>query len=212
MFGDVLLGLLSDGTPRHGYELVTLYRARTDVRVSPGNVYRELSRLAANGLVQTVPNEPDADARRIPYRITGSGRRHFAEWLDTSLTDETVWDWLLFADRLAPDARRRLLERRREDVEYSIRVITRKRDDLGARPDALYDPALLYNMRALGTALLERDALEQVARFFARAEAQSPDQPASAPQPPDPTPTRQRSTASRLRRGRTRGRVSNVRA
>jgi DNA-binding PadR family transcriptional regulator len=165
MFANVLLGLLSDGTARHGYELVVLYRTRSGLKVSPGNVYRELARLAARGLVQTVARSPDVDARRIPYRITDRGRSEFMTWLTTSPADGQIWDWLLFADQLPPEIRSRLLQRRREDVEYSIRLIGRRRDDLRS-VGAQYDPSLISVTRDLGLALLERDALEQVAAFF----------------------------------------------
>src|SRR5213596_1396376 len=70
----VLLALLADGTPAHGYALMKAYRERSGVRLSIGNVYRELSRLAGEGLIVAATNPPGADPRRVPYRITDKGR------------------------------------------------------------------------------------------------------------------------------------------
>src|SRR5262245_16073094 len=77
----VLLALLADGKPAHGYGLMKAYEERSGVRVSIGNVYRELQRLLSEGLIMTVANPADADARRTPYVITESGRDILASWL-----------------------------------------------------------------------------------------------------------------------------------
>jgi len=77
----VLLALLADGTPAHGYALMKAYRERSGVRLSIGNVYRELSRLAGEGLIVAATNPPGADPRRVPYRITDKGRDALATWL-----------------------------------------------------------------------------------------------------------------------------------
>src|SRR5262249_61544125 len=66
----VLLGFLRDGRARHGYELLTEYRALTGEQLNAGNLYRELARLAGDGFVHATSNPPDADPRRIPYEIT----------------------------------------------------------------------------------------------------------------------------------------------
>jgi len=57
------------------------YRERSGVRLSIGNVYRELSRLAGEGLIAAATNPPGADPRRVPYRITDKGREALARWL-----------------------------------------------------------------------------------------------------------------------------------
>ena len=106
MFCHVLLGLLRDGTPRHGYDLVTEYRARSGNHVNPGNVYRELVRLTKADFVQTSVNPPDADPRRIPYQITQRGCHEFDRWLVAPATqDEELSGWLIFLDRLEPEMR-----------------------------------------------------------------------------------------------------------
>src|SRR5205809_2770875 len=77
----VVLALLADGNPAHGYALMKAYRERSGVRLSIGNVYRELSRLAGEGLIVAATNPPGADPRRVPYRITDKGRDALATWL-----------------------------------------------------------------------------------------------------------------------------------
>jgi len=77
----VVLALLADGNPAHGYALMKAYRERSGVRLSIGNVYRELSRLAGEGLIAAATNPPGADPRRVPYRITDNGREALARWL-----------------------------------------------------------------------------------------------------------------------------------
>ena len=77
----VLLALLADGNPAHGYALMKAYRERSGVRMSIGNVYRELSRLAGEGLIAAATNPPGADPRRVPYRIMDRGREALAGWL-----------------------------------------------------------------------------------------------------------------------------------
>src|SRR2546426_10406447 len=74
----VLLALLADGNPAHGYALMKAYRQRSGVRLSIGNVYRELSRLAGEGLIAAATNPPGADPRRVPYRIMDRGREGLA--------------------------------------------------------------------------------------------------------------------------------------
>src|SRR5438046_9963574 len=74
----VVLALLADGNPAHGYALMKAYRERSGVRMSIGNVYRELSRLAGEGLIAAATNAPGADTRRVPYRIMARGREALA--------------------------------------------------------------------------------------------------------------------------------------
>jgi hypothetical protein len=77
MFRYLVLGLLRDGEPRHGYAVMKEYRERSGLQVNTGSFYRELQRLVAEGLVQTVANPTDADPRRAPYQITETGSACF---------------------------------------------------------------------------------------------------------------------------------------
>jgi DNA-binding PadR family transcriptional regulator len=111
MLSHVILGLLRDGRLHHGYELMTAYRARSGTPATPGNFYRELARLERHGYVETGINPPDADGRRIPYRLTDRGRGAFDRWLQTPpLTDGELAGWLLFAGRLGSADRERVLD------------------------------------------------------------------------------------------------------
>ena len=78
----VLLGMLADGQPLHGYALMKVYGARSGFRLSIGNVYRELQRLLGEGLIATATNPEGADPRRTPYTITAAGRDALAAWLE----------------------------------------------------------------------------------------------------------------------------------
>src|SRR5438876_12411363 len=77
----VVLALLADGNPAHGYALMKAYRERSGVRMSIGNVYRELARLAGEGLIAAATNSPGADPRRVSYRIMHRGRGVLHGWL-----------------------------------------------------------------------------------------------------------------------------------
>jgi len=81
MLRHVLLALLADGRPAHGYALMKRYGARSGVRLSIGNVYRELQRLVSDGWIVTVANPEGADPRRAPYTITARGREALLTWL-----------------------------------------------------------------------------------------------------------------------------------
>jgi DNA-binding PadR family transcriptional regulator len=115
VFSRLLLGLLRDGHARHGYELITSYRTRSGLRTNPGNFYRELAKLVAQGSIEQDVRPRDADPRRIPYRITDQGRYEFDTWmLDPISGDGALEAWVLFADMLSVEDRQRVLERRPE--------------------------------------------------------------------------------------------------
>ena len=76
----VLLALMSDGQPVHGYALMKAYEERSGIRLSIGNIYRELQGLVAAGLIAPAQNQPGADARRSPYAITEAGRTALERW------------------------------------------------------------------------------------------------------------------------------------
>lgn len=130
MLSHLILGFLRDGQARHGYELITEYKARSGNQVSAGNFYRELARMASERLVQTGVNPPDADARRIPYQITEKGRQSFDVWiLSPAHDDGDLSAWLLFIDRVPPDTRDRLLDRWQDDLWLRSKSLSRQRED-----------------------------------------------------------------------------------
>jgi DNA-binding PadR family transcriptional regulator len=80
---DLELLLALAGEDRHGYGLVQAIAGRTGglVVVDPGNLYRVIKRLLADGLVAEAGQRTAADAdgeRRRYYRITGLGERVLA--------------------------------------------------------------------------------------------------------------------------------------
>lgn len=72
---DILVSL-AEG-PRHGYAMLGEIEARTGRRLRAGTLYRALSRLVDEGLVEEVEEASPADGadeRRRPYGITALGR------------------------------------------------------------------------------------------------------------------------------------------
>ncbi len=74
----MLLVLVQEG-PRHGYALKEEILRRTDGRLNlgPGTLYRTIQLLLRDGLTEEVAKAPDAtvtDERRRNYQITALGR------------------------------------------------------------------------------------------------------------------------------------------
>jgi len=165
MFWHLILGLLRDGQQRHGYELVTLYKTRTGTHVSPGNFYRDLTRLTSDGLVETGVNPPEADSRRIPYQITAKGRQEFDEWLLSPRDDGDLTGWILFADRVPPEVREEVIDRRLEELWLRNKILTRTRDDAlrerAEAPDGGYDPLPVLISREMKRISAELEFLEE---------------------------------------------------
>ena len=171
MFCHLILGLLRDGHPRHGYELISDYGARLGLPVNPGNFYRECSKLAAQGLIAPDLNPPDADPRRIPYRISSGGARMFDSWLRNPVRkDWPLEGWLVFADLLSADDRKRLLDQAQEELWAENKSLVRAREvALGrSREDARYQPAALILLRRIKQTATDLQFLEEVREEFER--------------------------------------------
>lgn len=157
----LILGLLRNGEPRHGYQLVTQHRGLTGIVISPGNVYRALSRLASRRLVQARSDEPAIDGRRIPYQITEYGRDLFDQWLlSPAKHGEEFSVWLLFADRVPLELRNRVLERARDMLWSQCKALERAREDAVAKHSSVLEryhplPVLLSRRLKQATADLE---------------------------------------------------------
>lgn len=125
-----ILGLLKERS-MHGYQLS---KRLTDTlggfwRVSYGSLYPSLKRLERQGAVEQVFDELEVGRRKNVYRITEQGETVFRELLDEAGADATGEDnrfrvRLAFFKYLAPDARIRLLERRRTFLEQRLDTIT----------------------------------------------------------------------------------------
>jgi DNA-binding PadR family transcriptional regulator len=64
---------------RHGWDIVREIERRRDrrVRILPGNLYRSLREMLADGLIEESARRPDPaldDERRCYYRVTKAGR------------------------------------------------------------------------------------------------------------------------------------------
>ena len=145
MMRHMILGLLQHHGARHGYALMKEIRARTGVQVSIGNMYRELARLAREGLARSTPNLPEADPRRAPYEITTAGIAAFEAWLSATptRTQAPLHDEFsaraFFLGQAEPAVGRKLIERWREELGLQVKTLERARDvatTLDRVPDA----------------------------------------------------------------------------
>jgi DNA-binding PadR family transcriptional regulator len=181
----VILGFLRDGRQRHGYELMLENRARSGDQLSAGNFYRELAKLAEEGLVRPGTNPPDADQRRIPYSLTEKGTHVFDEWLMSPLSErDEIACRLMFADRIPQARREALFERWHEMLWIEGKQLVRAREDVllaaerGGRQSYNPLPALLN--RQIAVVSVELKFLSECLQLLgdgsrpARAEAAAP--------------------------------------
>jgi DNA-binding PadR family transcriptional regulator len=125
-----ILGLLKDRS-MHGYQLS---KRLTDTlggfwRVSYGSLYPTLRRLERDGAVERVFDAQEVGRRKNVYRITEVGEALFQRLLEEAGAESSSEDnrfrvRLAFFKYLAPDARIRLLERRRAYLEERLSTIT----------------------------------------------------------------------------------------
>ena len=181
----VVLGLLRGGTAHHGYALMKEYRGRSGSHVVGGRFYREIRRLAREGLVRPTTNSPGADPRRVPYEITPAGAAEFDSWLanvgvaDAHLDDELCARAALLRDAppvLVDGALRRWHEElwmrgaRIEDEQQ------RALAEHGAEQAAAFDPRPLVLShrvkRAAGDVEFLEELLAAYKKWVARASVQ----------------------------------------
>jgi DNA-binding PadR family transcriptional regulator len=128
----VILGFLTSGA-RHGYALVKEYKERSGLEVSNGNLYRELQRLVAAGLVKGADRSEGADPRRMPYEITESGRATFDRWLSSpKLIVAEHADELcaraLFLEMVDSPIGEQILNRWHDELWVRLKVLERSRE------------------------------------------------------------------------------------
>lgn len=130
----VVLGLLALG-PRSGYDIKAAVDRSTRFfwAASYGQIYPELRRLEAEGLIAGEDSPNGARSRRV-YELTGQGREALESWLlGTSTTIEYRDESLLrlfFADALPREEAIGLLEARRRGHEQYLDVL----QTIDARP------------------------------------------------------------------------------
>lgn len=80
----VLLGFLASG-PAHPYELYRLFDRELGRvwRIGQSHLYAYLKKIEAEGFATVEVTEQEGRPDRNVYRITGAGRRRFADWLGT---------------------------------------------------------------------------------------------------------------------------------
>lgn len=137
----VILGMVSR-EPRSGYEIKALVDQTTRFfwAASYGQIYPELKRLSAAGLVEG-HDEPRGERRRIVYAITDEGARELREWLrrppETFEMREEGLLKLFFAGVLPPEEAAgilRAMRAHRADVAERLRAIgpkAREKDEAG---------------------------------------------------------------------------------
>ncbi|MCK6556678.1 PadR family transcriptional regulator [Candidatus Binatia bacterium] len=130
----MVLGLLRDGAPTHGYALVKAYRERSGSQINSGNFYRELRRLVADGSVRLLNTDSQPDPRRRQVEITPAGRRELDAWF-AGLSDPPAPDGqddltlrTMFIASIEPAMARRLLARWRDGLWLQSKVLERARD------------------------------------------------------------------------------------
>jgi hypothetical protein len=153
-------------------DLMQEYRSKSGRVHNQGNFYRECSKLVTQGLIAQDPNPPDADQRRIPYRITRDGCRDFDDWL----LDEAVprggclEAWLMFAGMLGVADRLRMLDGVREQLWADMKALGRMRDRIIARAPRTsprsYQPAIFLTLRRIELVSAEIEFLDKLRAEF----------------------------------------------
>jgi PadR family transcriptional regulator AphA len=137
----VILGLLSP-RPLSGYDIKTIVDRSTRFfwAASYGQIYPELKRLEAEGLVEG-EDQPNGGRSRRVYSLTPAGREALHDWLlgstvTVELRDESLLR-LFFADALPHEEALLLLEGRKRGHEQYLEVL-REIQALPGGPDPTY--------------------------------------------------------------------------
>ncbi len=82
----ILLSLASG--PKHGYALTQDILSDTGIKLGPGTLYGAITKMAAQGLIEPVPepksnNTSTVNSRRRTYRITAQGREALNSYVAT---------------------------------------------------------------------------------------------------------------------------------
>ena len=139
MLRHLILGLLRQGGAKHGYAVMKEIRDRAGLQVSIGNVYRELKRLEAEGLIRSVTNATGEDPRRAPFESTTGGKSVFDDWI-TSAPTKALPDYrdefclrAIFIENIDQAAARAVLDRWREELDVHSRAMERCKERAVAR-------------------------------------------------------------------------------
>jgi len=123
----VLLGLLAS-KPCSGYDIKRIVDRSTRFfwAASYGQIYPELKRLEAEGLIEGEDRPNGGRSRRV-YSLTAAGREAFLEWMRSEITtielrDESLLR-LFLADHLPHEEALSLLEGRKRGHEQYLEVL-----------------------------------------------------------------------------------------
>jgi DNA-binding PadR family transcriptional regulator len=148
-----ILGLLAE-QPLHAYAVKARFQDLLggSWEVNIGQVYTTLQRLERDGLVE--PAEPRGDRGRVPYRLTGVGRKALDTWLGEPESEpqqlrEEIYLKLLLAVRVANGDLPALLARQRRVYLQRLKDLAVLQDR--ARAEGRDDLALLYQGALLHT-------------------------------------------------------------
>jgi DNA-binding PadR family transcriptional regulator len=148
-----MLGLLAE-QPLHAYSLKGRFQELLggSWEVNIGQVYTTLQRLERDGLVE--PAEPRGDRGRLPYRLTGEGRKALETWLAEPESEpqqlrEAIYLKLLLAARVANGDLPGLLARQRRVYLQRLKDLAVVEEE--ARSQGRDDLALLYQGALLHT-------------------------------------------------------------
>jgi len=194
------------------------YRDRSGIQLSTGMFYRELQRLARDGLVRMTANPEGDDPRRAPYAITEAGGSAFDGWF-SGLTRPAVADYeddlshrALFISGVNPKAARAVLDRWGEALWIGGKMLERAREaalaEAGSQGDDFGTLSFLLGRRlkhiAADLEFLEefRTAYDE---WMATAPAAGAGDGGHAPSPPRVTPTGVEPSGGNRPRGRGRG-------
>lgn len=195
----LVLGLLRDGKPQHGYALMKAYCAGSGPHISTGNFYRELARLLESGSIETAERAADADARQAPYRITKRGAMSFDEWFAAPLgksQGERVDDLalrLVVLPQTEPEVLRKTLDLWKHDLWLRVKVLERSRDQAASRGRNVDRIRSLALGRRLGHLSVDIELLDALLAEFG---ADATVAPASAPRSSGTPPAIPSATAS----------------
>ncbi len=143
---EVLLGLLTI-QPMSGYDLGQVIRTSVGHfwRESYGQIYPNLKRLAAEGLVTAKAERQKGKPDRRIYSITGKGRERLASWLAVEPQPEIPRNELLlklfFGAQVSPEIPIAYLERMAEEERALLKQFRQAEQEIAGNrqyPDAPY--------------------------------------------------------------------------
>jgi DNA-binding PadR family transcriptional regulator len=151
----VLLGVLAMNEAMTGFEIRAYLDASVQFfwRESFGQIYPELKRLSAEGLIKRASNRGRTrDAQ--PWRITPAGRMALRAWLDLPAQEQAVRDETLlkmfFSRHASPGQARSLIASRRERAVARLAALEEAEKLVLGEPE---DPDLLSSFLVLDRGL-----------------------------------------------------------